>query len=47
MPAIAYAPNQSADRAHAALRQSLAAMDEARQCAVLWFADIMRRGLYR
>jgi hypothetical protein len=45
--AVAFAPGQPAARVHRSLRQSLAAMDHARQCAVLWFADVMERRLYR
>ena len=47
MPAIPYVPHQHAAKVHASLRRSLAAMDEAHQCAVLWFGEIMRRRLYR
>lgn len=47
MSEVAFQSDQSAVKAHALLRQSLTAMDRARQSAVLWFADIMRRGLYR
>jgi len=46
MPAIPYVPHQSAAKVHVSLRRSLAAMDEAHQCAVLWFGEIMRRRLY-
>jgi hypothetical protein len=47
MPAISYSPDQPAASVHRSLRQSLAAMDEARKCAVLWFGEIMSRRLYR
>jgi len=47
MPAVTYAPHHSATKVHASLRRSLAAMDMAHQCAVLWFGEIMRRRLYR
>jgi hypothetical protein len=47
MPAATFVAGQPAARADRCLRQSLAAMDHARQCAVLWFAEIMRRELYR
>ncbi len=47
MPAVVFVSGQPAARVHASLRQSLAAMDEARRCAVLWFADAMKRRLYR
>ncbi len=46
MPAVPYAPGQSAAKVHASLRQSLATLEEARQCAVLWFGEVMRRRLY-
>ncbi|MGD9548579.1 MAG: hypothetical protein AB7V45_13700 [Candidatus Krumholzibacteriia bacterium] len=38
---------QTAASAHAALQQAVRIMDQARHCAVLWFADVMARGLYR
>ena len=47
MPAVPYAPHQAAAKVHTSLRRSLAAMDQAHQCAVLWFGEIMRRHLYR
>lgn len=47
MHAVPYLADQSAAQAHSSLRQSLSAMHEARQCSVLWFADIMQRHLYR
>ena len=48
MPAaVAFASGQPAALVDRSLRQSLAAMDHARQCAVLWFAEVMRRRLYR
>ena len=47
MAAVCFVPDQSAARAHSSLRHSLAAMDQAHQCAVLWFGEIMRRRLYR
>ena len=31
----------------ASLRQALGVCDRARECAVLWFAEVQRRGLYR
>ena len=46
MPAIPFTPDQSAAKVHTSLRRSLKAMDHARQCAVLWFAEMMRRRLY-
>jgi 5-methylcytosine-specific restriction endonuclease McrA len=42
-----YAPNQPAATVDAALRQALAACDRARECAVLWFAEVQRRELFR
>ena len=47
MPAVPYAPDQPAAACDLALRRSLHAMDEARKCAVLWFGEIMQRGLFR
>jgi len=47
IPAVPYAPHQSATKVHTSLRRSLAAMDMAHQCAVLWFGEIIRRRLYR
>lgn len=43
----AFAPDQPAARVDAALRQALSACDRARECAVLWFAEVQRRALYR
>jgi len=47
MPAVAFVSDQSAIVVHDSLRSSLAAADEAQQCAVLWFAEVKRRQLYR
>ena len=47
MPAIAYVADQSAAEVHAFLRSSIVAVDEAQQCAILWFEEVMRRKLYR
>ncbi len=47
MSAIPFVPDQSASQAHASLRQSLRAVERAQQCAVLWFAEVMHRQLYR
>jgi 5-methylcytosine-specific restriction endonuclease McrA len=47
MSEISYSPDQPAAQVHAFLRRSLAVMDDAHQCAVLWFGEVMRRGLYR
>lgn len=43
----AFAPDQPAARVDRALREALAACDRARECAVLWFAEVQRRALYR
>jgi len=42
-----YAPGRPAASVDASLRQALAVLDRARKCAVLWFAEIQRRELYR
>jgi hypothetical protein len=42
-----FTPSLTAARADDALRQALAACDRAHTCAVLWFAEVMRRDLYR
>jgi len=47
MPAVAYVPNQSPAKVHHCLRRSLKAMENAQKCAVLWFAEVQRRHLYR
>ncbi len=47
MSAISFVSDQPAGEVHASLRRSLATMDEAHKCAVLWFGEIMRRRLYR
>jgi len=47
MSEISFIPNQSAAKVHASLQRSLAVMDDAHQCAVLWFGEVMRRKLYR
>jgi hypothetical protein len=43
----AYTPDQPPSRVDAALREALTACDRARDCAVLWFAEVQRRSLYR
>jgi hypothetical protein len=43
----AFTPDQSATHVDTALREALAACDRARECAVLWFAEVQRRALYR
>lgn len=47
MSAVSYIPDQTATAVHASLRRSLKAMNQAQKCAVLWFAEIMGRQLYR
>jgi hypothetical protein len=47
MSAISYIPDQPAAQVHASLHRSLKVMDEAHQCAVLWFGEVMRRRLFR
>lgn len=42
-----FQPGQSAEQAHTALKSSLQTMENARQCAVLWFSEILERKLYR
>ena len=43
----AFAPDRPAATVDAALRQALLACDRAGECAVLWFAEVQHRGLYR
>jgi len=42
-----FAADLPAARVDAALRLTLGACDQAQQCAVLWFTEVQRRGLYR
>ncbi len=42
-----FTADQSAGHVDTALREALAACDRARECAVLWFAEVQRRTLYR
>ncbi len=42
-----FRPGRSAGQAHQAMKQSVAIMDRAQHCAVLWFGEIMKRGLFR
>ena len=44
---LPFAAGRPAAQVDDALRQSLAACDWARECAVLWFAEVQRRALYR
>jgi hypothetical protein len=43
----AFTPGLAAVRVDASLRQALAALDRAQECAVLWFAEVARRSLFR
>jgi len=47
MSAISYIPDQPSAQVHASLHRSLAALEEAHQCSVLWFGEVMRRKLFR
>ena len=47
MSEITYIPDQPAAKVHTSLQRSLAVMDDAHQCAVLWFGEVMNRNLYR
>ena len=48
MPKIPeFRTGQNADQAHRALKESVAILDRAQHCAVLWFGEIMQRKLYR
>jgi len=47
MSTITYMPDQPAAQVHASLRSSLAALENAHQCSVLWFGEVMRRKLFR
>ena len=38
---------QNAGQAHLAMKKSIEIMDRAQHCAVLWFAEIMKRRLFR
>jgi hypothetical protein len=42
-----FEPHKSARFADAALKESVRAVEQAQQCAVLWFGEIMRRRHYR
>ena len=46
MQSIPFEPNKSARFADSALKESVRAMENAQQCAVLWFGEIMHRRLY-
>jgi hypothetical protein len=47
MSAIQFVPDQPAAKVHQSLRHSLKALNQARKCSVLWFAEVMKRQLYR
>ena len=47
MSAISFVPDQPAAQVHTSLLQSLRAVEKAQQCAVLWFAEVSSRRLYR
>ena len=47
MSAICFVPDLPAAKVDASLRRSLSVLENAQQCSVLWFAEIMRRRLYR
>ena len=47
MNATRFESHKSARFADAALKNSVRALEQAQQCAVLWFGEIMRRKLYR
>jgi len=47
MSELSYIPDQPAAKVHTTLQRSLIALEEAHQCSVLWFGEVMRRGLYR
>ncbi len=40
-------PDSTADEAHLALTKSVKIVDQAQHCAVLWFAEIYKRLLFR
>ncbi len=44
---LKYHPGQSANHVHTALKSALQTMENAQQCAVLWFGEILERKLYR
>ena len=43
----AFRPGQSARVAHSSLKAAISALEKAQNCAVLWFSEIMQRGLFR
>jgi 5-methylcytosine-specific restriction endonuclease McrA len=42
-----FTPDQPTAQVDASLREALSACDRAQECAVLWFAEVQRRALYR
>lgn len=42
-----FQPGKTAEQANTALKKSVAIIDQAQHCAVLWFADIYKRKLFR
>lgn len=46
-PLPPFQTGQPARIAHRSLRRSLAVAEEAQHCALLWFAEILERRLYR
>lgn len=42
-----FTPDSTPQAAHAGLRRSLAVVEQAQHCAVLWFAEIQSRGWFR
>jgi hypothetical protein len=47
MSAISFISDQPPVKVHASLIRSLKAMEHTQKCAVLWFAEVMHRHLYR
>jgi len=47
MSDLSFIPDQTSAQVHVLLQRSLAVMDDAHQCAVLWFGEVMKRDLYR
>lgn len=47
MPAVTFVSGRSAEQVHSSLKRSLNALEQARHCSALWFAEVQRRGLFR
>lgn len=47
MSSVSFQAGQPAAKVHSSLCRSLQILENAQQCAVLWFAEVMRRGVYR